>query len=1231
MELDWVLRGWIRRQGGSQGDAGETAESASTKGDTAGQGTGKAGGAKPSGTLKTLWNRLFPRPTRKFGAWDYEFRLAEVTIAFMEYRSAAEKRPERDRTEAEREEADRRAAEREKIEKLLTGIWDPAAPPDAQTLAARFEGKSRLQSELCYLVNYTPSRWLVEREISTIREVRKAQGRPIPEEPNPPPPAGPGAPGPADRLPVSPTQSSPPPDATWENPYEWMYQNSATGLCFSGGGIRSATFNLGVLQALAYLKDSSGTPLLERFDYLSSVSGGGYIHEWLAAWIKRRSLTEVREKLIPLPEKDSPAFHPEPLKWLRRYSNYLTPRKGLLSADTWVAVAIWGRNTFLNQLVLVSLLLFALLVPHMLVAPLPAPAEEVPGSGSTAGMYASPVSGWRDPCAPATKPEVGRLAGLLGGTLAAALPPGRARGAIRPSHEVHPAWLNDLFAWLDTLVTSCREKSVEWSHSAGVLGLLAILLYVVGVATLVRCLRVAARAREDAGDASQKSSWQLGGGARAAFFIVGCLLFAALFVSRLIVELRDWDSYEAATVYWVVFILLYLANAGLAWAGGTVTAFKKLCGVEEPEKGGRGPEKVRPERQILWRIRAYPVFMGLFTVLAAAAATGLFALLRWILCCGLPAWIPGCAYRNDPWQLAIVIGPPMFQSVYFLSQVLLAGLIGRDFEDWLREWLASIRAWSLMIGGAWFLWFGVSLFGSPLVGLLARVPWTGTNTKWYVIATWILTTGGSVLAGHSSRVTGGAKEADKTAALLNALAIVGPYVFVAGLLLLIAWTAEAALAMNRPEWRFVVYLAPLFVFYLFGQRVDINEFSMHPFYRNRLSRCYLGATNPDRQANPLTGFDEKDTNDTVLSEFLPPPRSQDKGYAGPFPIFCATLNLTFGEDLAWQERKAASFAFTPLYSGYHVGWTAGRKGQKLSFNGYVPTNRYASPPIKRAIPTPTAIYAAPSRKPTPGGINMATAAALSGAAFSPNWGYHTNPATAFLMTTFNARLGWWLRNPRRSKIAGWGDPETAKYDERERPSPRFAAFQLIQELFGAVNDTREFVYLTDGGHFDNMGLYELVRRRCRYIVVCDAEEDADYHFGGIATAIRLCRVDFGVDIELDLAPLRPQMDAQLGYAVSKQHFVLGKIRYPEQASKKDGVVLYIKSSLTGEKPVYGRITGLPAEPGDIVNHKLCHGAFPHDTTVNQWFDEQTFESYRHLGLHILDEIDECKIWSQVLP
>src|SRR5437763_3135157 len=102
-------------------------------------------------------------------------------------------------------------------------------------------------------------------------------------------------------------------------------------LCISGGGIRSATFGLGILQGLARCG------LLDRFHYLSTVSGGGYIGSWLTAWISRckRGIAEVSENLARHRSDARPNPEPEEIQNLRSYSNYLSPQLGLLSADTW--------------------------------------------------------------------------------------------------------------------------------------------------------------------------------------------------------------------------------------------------------------------------------------------------------------------------------------------------------------------------------------------------------------------------------------------------------------------------------------------------------------------------------------------------------------------------------------------------------------------------------------------------------------------------------------------------------------------------------------------------------------------------------------------------------------------------------------------------------------------------------------------------------------------------------
>src|SRR5579872_505976 len=132
-------------------------------------------------------------------------------------------------------------------------------------------------------------------------------------------------------------------------------QKPLVGLAFSGGGIRSATFNLGVLQQLA------AANLLDKIDYLSTVSGGGYIGSWLVSWISREAggVKEVQKRLGHYTESRTPTdpiAEPEQISFLRDYSNYLTPRLGLFGADTWTAIATYLRNVLLNQIILIAFL-----------------------------------------------------------------------------------------------------------------------------------------------------------------------------------------------------------------------------------------------------------------------------------------------------------------------------------------------------------------------------------------------------------------------------------------------------------------------------------------------------------------------------------------------------------------------------------------------------------------------------------------------------------------------------------------------------------------------------------------------------------------------------------------------------------------------------------------------------------------------------------------------------------
>jgi len=361
-------------------------------------------------------------------------------------------------------------------------------------------------------------------------------------------------------------------------------------------------------------------------------------------------------------------------------------------------------------------------------------------------------------------------------------------------------------------------------------------------------------------------------------------------------------------------------------------------------------------------------------------------------------------------------------------------------------------------------------------------------------------------------------------------------------------------------------------------RVDVNAFSLHGMYLNRLVRAYLGASrqtgeqgsrvNPTqkdpkatentRLPDPVTLFDPND--DLSLAEL----NFNRVNYDGPFLIVNAALNLVHTKELAWQDRKAESFMLTPAYCGSEE-------------TGYRPTDAGADK------------YA--------GGVNLGTAVAISGAAASPNMGYHSSPSVTFLLTVFNARLGAWLGNPFHDKH--WMDP-----------GPNNGFWHLFKELFGWTDETGPYVFLSDGGHFENLGVYELVKRRCQYVVVCDAGQDPEHAFEDLGNLIRKVRIDFGIRIDIAFDFLSLQKEPRH----SRWHCAIGKIRYDDVDREAiPGTLIYVKSSLTGD------------EPADVLQYAASHPTFPHETTANQFYTESQFESYRALGQHIAEAIFEHSV------
>jgi hypothetical protein len=243
----------------------------------------------------------------------------------------------------------------------------------------------------------------------------------------------------------------------------------------------------------------------------------------------------------------------------------------------------------------------------------------------------------------------------------------------------------------------------------------------------------------------------------------------------------------------------------------------------------------------------------------------------------------------------------------------------------------------------------------------------------------------------------------------------------------------------------------------------------------------------------------------------------------PFPVINVALNLVEGRNLAWQQRKATSFTMTPLHCGFSKGYRS-----SVEYGG---------------------------------GVGLGTAMTISGAAATPNMGYHSSPAVTFLMTLFNVRLGWWLGNPTVTRKGVFHRIHNALFGRETDPAyrrsdPVHSMYPLVNEAIGRTDDTYPYVYLSDGGHFENLGLYEMVRRRCRYIVVSDASHDPECSFEDLGNAIRKIQIDMGIKIEFEHISFYPKIRKMRG----GRYCAVGEIRYADVDGKdvKNGKLIYLK-------------------------------------------------------------------------
>jgi hypothetical protein len=510
-----------------------------------------------------------------------------------------------------------------------------------------------------------------------------------------------------------------------------------------------------------------------------------------------------------------------------------------------------------------------------------------------------------------------------------------------------------------------------------------------------------------------------------------------------------------------------------------------------------------------------------------------------------------------------------------LVNFLFTGLTSRVTEDEDREWWGRSAAWILITVVGWIVFNLVVLWGAQAIS--ATPNGLGVflgEIKANPIAKAILGAFGGVTGIVTALLTLRSKLGKKLGGRIGSqwpltgaavLFFVLLAIVISWILLLIGsqrWAIDATTRFlggyTSGAWRIQLFV----VFFLTGVTavfgalmglfINPNKFSLHATYRNRLIRAYLAASRTARKPSLFTGFDPDDNFE--LYKLLP---------EKPLHVINGTLNLVKGEQLAWQERKAESFTMSRLHCGC---WD-----RRL---GYRPSSKYGD------------------------GITLGTAMAISGAAANPNMGYHSSPVVGFLMTLFNVRLGWWLGNPGAAGGKTWF-----------REGPRYSVGPLFSEAFGRTTDRYKYVNLSDGGHFENLGIYEMVLRRCHYIVVSDGGEDPECAFADLGEAVRKIRVDFGIPIEFDSMTIYPR--SQIDTLEGKRHnCAIGRIRYSvvDGDAAPDGVIVYIKPACYGK------------EPRDIYEYFKTNPTFPHESTADQFFSESQFESYRMLGAYTMGKL-----------
>ncbi len=1006
------------------------------------------------------------------------------------------------------------------------------------------------------------------------------------------------------------------------------HHRRAIGLAFSGGGIRAATFNLGILQALGKLR------LLPWVDYVSSVSGGGFTAAALVSLLSRRTTSRryffnTQWEQFPFnPEIE--AFKPDidldgdpdrredrnfrdvsykkghntQLSYMLKHGNYLIPRLGLATRDL-----LRGVGSLLPGILFTVFLfvvaMFGLASLHYFTANLITP------------VVLQDIDTTR--LAPAAEPDRNSVTleiGLDGQTATVELPLKADQAAGQPGAGQDPFTLYGLLfgRYTSTPPILGRDSVNEGRNAAQFPWWIYMTVFLAGAVTPYFAYRFLAatysypRTRKK----TQKTPAQFArrpGEKKDVFYPRPRRLLATLWpalilsIAALVLTLFQPGIdgpgvlvYPAAILIAGFLIVQLLRgvpkngtvplNRGNIWL---YAVFLLVFGAELAFPWIGQLLNLKPDANLVW---IWPLLaIVIFSVLVSGIQRTDVDSNRWGRH-GFDRW-----EWYDPFALRAISGFH-FGILLITLAVVQAVFAGRLITEVLWIWqpavffagsLAFLTLFRLLIPGENITWgsarfrtviwaliginvyavLGALLFALLILPHIFAVGGADATSPAVPLGTAILSgLWAAFLAQFSGKETTGESSLKKLLALPGSIRN-----FVLGLLVVVLWVSMIFLFeswldrfISNPIQALGMALVSAALFIVFGALQNYNHLSPHYFYGDRIADVFL-KTRVEQADGRVATVRDYSTND--LKEISHAESS------APYHLVVTAVNLAGSGHQQDRDRKSRHFLFTKKFIGSDV-------------TGYALSDVYRG-----------------------GKTKYGSTIALSGAAASPGLGTFTFFAQAFMMTLLNIRLGEWWVNPKEyRRISGTSETYTRLSEFENRA---FWPLYLMDEALAKTSERRRLVNITDGGHTrDNGGLYPLFERRCKVIIAGDASHDPEGVCHDLFSVLHYVRVDLDIKVDIDISRLQPAAESKNGkiQGMSDMHCAIGRIEYPP-IYRADGSVKHPAETgwLIYFKPAISK--RMPAEVLQFwqTNKEM----FPHPSTADQFFSERQFESQRRLG------------------